>query len=164
MKHDTAELDASAARGARSLPADVATVVYRTGRSANYASAGVALVLTAYAATRGVGVQGWAWCVAALAVFAYRGHLLERHRLAPHSRSSVRWLAQFERTVLLNGVTWGAAGFVFGGAGDLTLSVIVAAVLCGLFAGAIMTYFVHPRAIFLFAIPAISPFALFLIA
>lgn len=159
------DLPSASLRGNAESPDRLVAAVLRSAWIAAVGSTAAALALLAFGlvCVPDLGPAAWIWLAACLAVLVERGLFVRRYRTTPDAASGTEWLSHFHRSVCLNGIVWGAAGFVFGNHGDVVLALVTFITLCGLFAGTVGTYFMYPRAVFLFAVPALVPYAAYLI-
>ena len=145
---------------------EVANLMHRTGRTAVGASMAAALCVSSFVWTSDLNSYVLIWLVAALALGIYRLSVFSQYRrtLAQQTIASTQtWVARFDRSVLFNGLMWGVGGIIIAMTPNIIAQVILALCLCSLFAGAIASYFAHLRAVFLFAVPALTPFSVLML-
>ena len=105
-----------------------------------------------------------AWYAALLVLTGARAHLIDRYRRAnlddlDHSY----WLNWFFAGVIANGAFWGSAAWVLVPDDRITLTGMAVLWACGLSAGSVAALSVVRRAFFAFSVPALIPFAAYLI-
>ncbi len=143
-----------------------AEVIARAGPGALAASGAAAILITAFAWNLGHGMATLAWLTAVLGVAAHRFVMFAAYRrqvAAANVDTYQHWVKRFDRSITLNGAVWGIGGIIFGLIPDFLTHVLFALCLCGLFAGTIASYFAHLRAAFAFAVPALTPFSMFML-
>lgn len=146
---------------------DVVNLLYRTGPSALAASFVASLAMTFLMWATSLGAYALIWFLVSVVIGVSRLLLIRRYRHASIEQaagSRESWMTRFDYGVAVNGVIWGVGGFVVASVPDFVIQLVLALCLCGLFAGTIATYFAHPRSVFLFATPALLPFALAMLA
>ncbi len=106
-----------------------------------------------------------AWLLALGVVNAARYLLARRYRDAPaRSKDEDRWLAPFLAGVLASGLTWGATVIVLVPPGEYLYAGLAVLWNCGLAAGSVAALSAVPSAYASFAVPALLPGSLYLLA
>lgn len=149
---------------ARALSArDIALTLHRAGRSAVVGSLTAGGVLAAVLWDPSMAWTFGGWLALLGLAAAWRVHGMWRfERVAGGPFDPHACIADFERRVAGSGLAWAAGGVLFASRGDLTAHVLYALCVCGLTAGAVAAFFVHLRAVFAFAVPAIVPYSVLL--
>jgi len=146
------------------LTAKCLQLIYSQSANANVASIGGGALL---------GVLFWdiadrriiiGWGLAYLLMILYRFQLGQRFQHANAEVASARWLNGFRLAVLLSGALWGAyAVYLASLANEMQLAVVVLTV-GALLSGAAIAYSVIISAFVAFALPAMLPVGVFLLA
>ncbi len=105
-----------------------------------------------------------AWCAVLLIITAGRVHLIDRYRRAViDGTERSYWLAWFIAGVMANGAFWGSSAWVLVPDNRMTLIGMTVLWACGLSAGSVAALSIVKGAFFSFAVPALIPFAAYLI-
>lgn len=139
-------------------------LIYAQSTNANVASIGGGALLGALfwnIADRRI-IVGWA--IAYLLMIVYRYRLGQRFQHAKPEEASQRWLNGFRAAVLVSGILWGAyAVYLASLANEMQLAVVVLTV-GALLSGAAIAYSLIISAFVAFALPAMLPVGVFLLA
>ncbi len=146
--------------------AERTAVVYRAGATAALGSVVTAVIVATF--VRGTALMPWtlAWLAVVIALALQRFALFAAFRRAARpldAAAHALWLRRFERSVAANGLAWGAGGVLMAVSADFLVQTIYALCLGGLFAGTVASYFIHLRAVLMFALPALAPFSIALL-
>ena len=105
-----------------------------------------------------------AWYAALLVLTGARAHLIDRYRRANlDDMEHSYWLNVFLVGVIANGAFWGSSAWVLVPDDRITLTGMAVLWACGLSAGSVAALSVVRRAFFAFSVPALIPFAAYLI-
>ncbi|UCG71348.1 MAG: GGDEF domain-containing protein [Chromatiales bacterium] len=120
------------------------------------AACGAAAVLLLWPAAPGDGLLLWLGVV--MALILARLLLQQRYTRHPETHDPWVWRNRFAGGVFVSGATWGALSVFLFPADSLVHQLYLAFVLGGLCAGAVTAYSPLPHGFLLFALPALAPF------